>query len=1361
MNNDNGRIGFSLELSNDRIKQDIKEAKRLFQDLDNEVRNDCTSMDNSFKNLGKTISMAFTFTSASLFINQVVKVRGEIESLEKSFEILAGTVQGKKLFAGIKDFAVSTPMMMQDLAKGAQTLLAFNTAAEDVMPILRAIGDISMGNAQRFESLVLAFSQMSSTGKLMGQDLLQMINAGFNPLSVISEQTGKSIGVLKEEMAAGSISADMIKKAFMDATSAGGKFYNMLQIQSEGIEGLKSNFEGAVEDMYNAIGERLQDIISGSIKMATSVVANYEKVGKCIAELVAAYGTYKAAVIVLSTIEKLRYQATLAQMAGMTKMQVVTDILRMKTEALNVALAKNPYVAVGIAIAAFGYAMYKLITYQTDAEKAQEKLNETTANFNKEVASERVQIDSLFARLKSAKEGTDEYKTVKQSIINQYGSYLEGLSAEIQSLQDIEGAYNAVTAAAKEAAKARAMESALKDAGDTYAEVEADAKDEIFELLQEKYKGQVGSDGISLAKTYYWKIVPVLEGQEEMTEEVQSIINSFNQQKLIATGLPTYGGANYQLYTANDVQDEIDKVIRARDIYDRTITETQRRFGKAPQTQDSGSDDDSGAEEIIVKNKKFWEDYLKGEQAKLDALAESELQTQKAKDIRANIREAQTKIDAYTKSSSGRTVAQMVAEIDNANQAVKQAQESGSQERIDTEMQLHFRQEQNRINLEKDAAKRKEMQMKLDFEKELYNLDQQKRSAVEAEKKRQKAVFDATEDVKKAQNKDYQKKTFSDADINQSEIDKIVNQYSFLNSQILSLQTKREEDERKVQADAMNQYLREYGSYQEQRMAIKADYDRRINEAATKGEKMTLVEQMNKELSDLDIEAKKATSAISKLFDDMRDKTVGDMRAIADAGEEALQFLISGKWNADKGIELGISEETFKVLAKSPEELEKIRKAIKEITDQADQADGAFGKMAKGLEKVFKAGEKTNELEEGLSLIESGMSDCLQVGQFLSDSLENLGDALGSDALSGAAEGINVAMDAASSAMSGAQAGQMFGPWGAAAGAAIGLVTSLASSLAKLHDTKHEKKIQKLQSEIELLAKNYEKLSDSIEKAYSKDASQLIDQQNTLLEQQKVFIQQQIKEEEAKKKTDKERIKNWKEEIEEIDKLISDNKEKMIDAIFGEDVESAIENFSDALVDAWAAGENKAESTKDVVKKMMRQMVTESIKAAIQSSGAMEQIRTKLQEFYADNVFSAWEQDYIYRMAENLQHKIDSQFGWADDLMTDPKDEDTERQGTSKSSITASQESVDESNARLTTMQGHTFQIAGDTAAMRQASLAMQERVRELRDMSYEAIEHLEAISRNTFELYETNKRLKSIENGISDINTKGVYIKN
>ena len=162
-----------------------------------EVGGEADVLDSRLRGLRNTVGGIFAVDKSAEYIKKIVDVRGEIESLQISFETLAGKTKGDKLFGDIKEFATSTPMMMNDLAKGAQTLLGFDIEVEKVMPILHQIGDISMGDSQKFNSLVLAFAQMSSTGKLMGQDLLQMINAGFNPLVVIAEKTGKSMSTLR------------------------------------------------------------------------------------------------------------------------------------------------------------------------------------------------------------------------------------------------------------------------------------------------------------------------------------------------------------------------------------------------------------------------------------------------------------------------------------------------------------------------------------------------------------------------------------------------------------------------------------------------------------------------------------------------------------------------------------------------------------------------------------------------------------------------------------------------------------------------------------------------------------------------------------------------------------------------------------------------------------------------------------------------------------------------------------------------------------------------------------------------------------------------------------------------------------
>ena len=551
---------------------------------------------------------------------------------------------------------------------------------------------------------------------------------------------------------------------------------------------------------------------------------------------------------------------------------------------------------------------------------------------------------------------------------------------------------------------------------------------------------------------------------------------------------------------------------------------------------------------------------------------------------------------------------------------------------------------------------------------------------------------------------------------------------------------------------AMNEYLKEYGSYLEKRQAITELYNEKIAKATTEGERLSLAEGMKKELADVDNEAQKSTSIITRLFDDMSKKNITSIRAIADEAEKFLSFLERGEYSSNNSF--GITKEQFDVLRKSPDQLKAIKDEIANVRREADQMETSFNKVSNGLKKVFASENDTKKLKEGLAEIEEGMNEIMQAGQFLSDTFSKIGDSFGG-VFDGIAEGFSVAMDTVSSAMNGAKAGSMFGPIGASAGAAIGVVTSLAGAIAKIHDAKNEKRIERLQDQIDTLDKSYDKLEKSIEKAYSKDASKLIEQNNKLLEQQKLLIQQQIREEQDKKKTDDNRIKEWQNRIDEINEAIADNKEKAKDAIFGEDLKSAIENFADAYADAWASGEDRAESAKETVKKMMQQMVTTSIKSAIQSSKAMEKIRDKLKEFYADNVLSGWEQDYIYNMAEELQRELDKQFGWADSLMKDKQEEENVSDNSLKGAFSkASQESI----SLLAGQFGRFGVLLED---IRGSMQPIREQMRLIFDLQVKGWEDVKAIrdlsdkvEKNTEQIAENTKEIKTVADKISD-NTK------
>ena len=272
-----------------------------------------------------------------------------------------------------------------------------------------------------------------------------------------------------------------------------------------------------------------------------------------------------------------------AQAANVTTTNLLaTAKLRLTAVAtrLKAVMLANPYTLAAAAIAALGYGIYKLITYQTDAEKAQEKLNNAISESEKVIGAERLQIDVMFARLKAAKEGTDEYRSAKEAIMSKYGEYLKGLGDEKNALDDLAKAYRIITQEAEKSARARAMDKAVNEASNDYMDKEVEAKENVEELLKDKFKGKKDKDGIDLAETYYWKIKPVLEGKGEITQEIQDIIKQFDETKYLPGDPMTGIGA--QTYIANDLQDEITKVFKARGIYNNIIKEAQKRFGENP-----------------------------------------------------------------------------------------------------------------------------------------------------------------------------------------------------------------------------------------------------------------------------------------------------------------------------------------------------------------------------------------------------------------------------------------------------------------------------------------------------------------------------------------------------------------------------------------------------------------------------------------------------------------------------------------------------------------------------------------------------------------------------------------------------------
>ncbi len=201
----------------------------------------------------------------------------EAERSSIAFEVMLGSAdKAAKMLKQIETFASQSPYDLEGTRSAAQLLLNYGVAADSVMPVLGMIGDIASGDAQKLHGLAVAFGQSSATGRLMGQDLNQMINAGFNPLQEISKRTGESMAALKTRMEAGGVSTGEVTQAFQDATSEGGRFYGMMDKQSGTTLGLfsslKDNVGLALADIAAALmdGFDIKGLFAGGIEATTA-----------------------------------------------------------------------------------------------------------------------------------------------------------------------------------------------------------------------------------------------------------------------------------------------------------------------------------------------------------------------------------------------------------------------------------------------------------------------------------------------------------------------------------------------------------------------------------------------------------------------------------------------------------------------------------------------------------------------------------------------------------------------------------------------------------------------------------------------------------------------------------------------------------------------------------------------------------------------------------------------------------------------------------------------------------------------------------------------------------------------------------
>ena len=424
--------------------------------------------------------------------SRIISVRAEFESMETSLKVLLGGNEERlsNIMGQIKEYALASPLNTKDMVGAVQMMTSFGIEAEKSIDYLKAIGDVSMGDTGKFNSLALAFSQMSSAGKLMGQDLMQMVNAGFNPLEEISRKTGKSIGELKNEMSKGAITSKMVQDAFISATSAGGKFYGMASEGAKTLNGQISMLDESFDNMFNEIGSKGEEVVIKAVQAGTYLVENYETIGKVLEGLVVTYGAYRAILIFNIALEKAQAISRAASILGTNSLSVAVGMLQKQVASLNATMMINPYVAVGAALVGLCATIYTFTDTTTAASEAQKRLNEANDEVEKSTAKEITKLDGLCEVLETTKKGSKEWKDAKDAIISQYGQYDSKLVAEIDRTGTLTSSYNSLTEAIRKSIAARQLKQFYDKSVDETEKRNQDLRHNMYETLRKKYGAQ-------------------------------------------------------------------------------------------------------------------------------------------------------------------------------------------------------------------------------------------------------------------------------------------------------------------------------------------------------------------------------------------------------------------------------------------------------------------------------------------------------------------------------------------------------------------------------------------------------------------------------------------------------------------------------------------------------------------------------------------------------------------------------------------------------------------------------------------------------------------------------------------------------
>lgn len=377
----------------------------------------------------------------------------QMESYLTNFKVMLGDEQlAAEKLEEIRKMAASTPFSLSDLTEGTQTLLQFGVAADDTTGVLKRLGDISLGNADKLQTLVRAYGKMSSAQKVTLENVNMMIDAGFNPLNQICDATGESMSALYKRISDGKVSFNELEAAVAAATSEGGQFYNGMLEASQTFNGrlstLKDNVAALTGELTSGLFSALGDILVKANELVVSITeddskmaALKETIGVLTAAVVAvtaAVLSYKATVAAATAITALHTAATTAMAAAHKAAAAGATGLQVAQAALNTVLSANPIGLVVAALAALAAglvtAYHTSETFRSAVDSAFSAIQKTASNV---IGSVVDWINELVARIKGAAAALGSLKNGLGAAKDAYNeAYSDSIGSYQQSKRD-------------------------------------------------------------------------------------------------------------------------------------------------------------------------------------------------------------------------------------------------------------------------------------------------------------------------------------------------------------------------------------------------------------------------------------------------------------------------------------------------------------------------------------------------------------------------------------------------------------------------------------------------------------------------------------------------------------------------------------------------------------------------------------------------------------------------------------------------------------------------------------------------------------------------------------------------------------